>query len=403
MTRQGDGIIGIDLFAGAGGLSLGAEMAGLRVIFANDVDPWAAATYRFNNPHTVFDEGPIEDLRADSVLPSFGLEPGDLDVLLGGPPCQGFSIYAPKRDPKDRRNALILEYLRIVRETMPKYLVMENVPGLLSLGRGVALRTVYQQLEELGYHVQHRVLLAARYGVPQDRWRLFIIGSRRDMVPAEFPEPTHHATAVANFTGGAAWVVSDTDHLPPAVTVREAIGDLPRLNNGGGEDEMPMPKPERSALSDFQRWARGDTEVLYNHVAPRLGAKNMERLSYIKPGGNWTDIPHHLLPPGMQRARKSDHTKRYGRLDPDGQSGTILTKADPHWGSFFHYEQDRVITPREAARLQSFPDHYRFLGSQSAQYTQIGNAVPPLMAKAVVSEILAALEKSRTEKMASVV
>lgn len=384
--------VAVDLFAGAGGLSLGAEMAGVNIVYANDIFAEAVETYRFNNPDTPVHQGPIEEVKPADILATANLQVGELDILLGGPPCQGFSINAPIRTMEDQRNALVLEYLRIVEGLRPKYLVIENVPGLLSLDGGTALETVYERLEALGYHAAHRVLLASRYGVPQERWRLIILGQRNDMPPVDFPAPTHNATAKANFTGGSLWAsVEDHDMsgLPPAVTVAEAIGDLPPLQNGEGHPVIPMPEVSYEKLTFFQRWARSGADFIYNHQAQRLGAINLKRLQHIKPGGNWTDIPVDLLPAGMRRARRSDHTKRYGRMNPQGQSCTILTKCDPHWGSFFHYNQDRAVTPREAARLQSFPDRYVFQGSLSAQYEQIGNAVPPLLGQAIVSEVVA--------------
>jgi DNA (cytosine-5)-methyltransferase 1 len=380
--------VAIDLFAGAGGLSLGAEMAGVEVALANDIFPEAAATYQVNNPGTLFVEAPIETLTAPRILDTLGIAPGTLDIMLGGPPCQGFSINAPTRSLGDVRNSLVLEYLRLVDGLRPKYLVIENVPGLLSLERGHALHVVYERLAALGYQVAHKVMLAARYGVPQERWRLIILGHRMDMPAPQFPVPTHHATARANFTEGARWAHDSTEPpgLPPAVTVVDAIDDLPPLGNGEGASPVPYHVADR--LSPFQTWARTGARALYNHQAPKLSAINLQRLQHVPPGGNWTDIPCDLLPTGMRRARRSDHTKRYGRLDPQGQSCTILTKCDPHWGSFFHYAQDRAITPREAARLQGFPDRYVFTGPGSLQYEQIGNAVPPLLAQSVVAEIV---------------
>lgn len=382
----------VDLFAGAGGLSLGAELAGAEVVFANDSWPSAAETFSINKPQVEFHLGPVQELDAKTILSATRIERGEIDILLGGPPCQGFSIYAPVRNPKDPRNSLILEYLRIVEGLYPKYLVMENVPGLLSLGRGRALQAVYERLVSLGYDVRHRVLLAAWYGVPQERWRLIIIGRRRDMPMIGFPRPTHKARARANFTGGSGWARAalDTAGLQP-VTVADAIDDLPSLPNGGGINKMPMATAKQSPLTDFQLWAREGASELWNHVAPRLHRINLERLAYVRPGGSWRDIPHRLLPDGMKRARRSDHTKRYGRLDPRGLACTILTKCDPHWGSFFHYCQDRAITPREAARLQSFPDRWVFTGTQVSQFVLVGNAVPPLLAKAVIEPIVRTL------------
>jgi DNA (cytosine-5)-methyltransferase 1 len=172
--------------------------------------------------------------------------------------------------------------------------------------------------------------------------------------------------------------------LKPYVPVRDAINDLPALGLLEGDEAMPYASPPRS---DYEERLRGGSTQIYNHVAGALSKQNQERLRHVGPGGSWRDIPFDLLPKGMKRARRSDHTRRYGRIDPNGLSGTILTKCDPHWGSFFHYAQDRALTVREAARLQSFPDTFCFLGSRGSQYTQAGNAVPPLLAETIAGHI----------------
>jgi len=146
---------------------------------------------------------------------------------------------------------------------------------------------------------------------------------------------------------------------------------------------------------DYQRWSRTGSGGVYNHEASNLSDINLERLKHIKPGGNWTDIPDGILPAGMKRARKSDHTKRYGRVDPDGLGSTILTKCDPHWGAYFHYNQERAFTVREAARIQSFPDHFIFTGTMAEQFAQVGNAVPPLLAESVGLSIRNVLQEAR--------
>lgn len=165
---------------------------------------------------------------------------------------------------------------------------------------------------------------------------------------------------------------------------------MPPLESG--EQGAPIKEYRCDAFCDYQRRSRIGSVGVLNHEAPRLSPVNLKRLEYIKPGGNWTDIPDDLLPKGMQRARKSDHTKRYGRVLPDGLASTILTKCDPHWGAFFHYEQNRSFTVREAARLQSFPDHFVFTGNLAEQFAQVGNAVPPLLAQAVGLSLRSVLE-----------
>lgn len=175
------------------------------------------------------------------------------------------------------------------------------------------------------------------------------------------------------------------------VTVADAISDLPRLNMGEGGEVV---RYDCVPASDYARIMRNGNKETFNHYAAKLAPQNIARLKYIKPGGSWRDIPHRLLPKGMQRARKSDHTRRYGRLRSDGLAGTIMTKCDPHWGPVFLPDQDRALTVREAARLQAFPDSYRFCGPRVSQYEQVGNAVPVLMAKAIADVIKNGLQGS---------
>jgi len=389
-------LIAADFFAGAGGLSLGFGQAGYRMVFANELWPEYATTYQQNHQDTTVFQSDIKQLTAKDIFRATGLTRNDLDILIGGPPCQGFSINAPTRNIEDDRNQLFRHYGRLVLEGLrPKVVVMENVPGLLSLDHGQFVKDIYRLFESAGYRMQHMVLCAAHYGVPQERWRLFFIGTILDR-EISFPEPTHYAPVRANFTGGRSltWLpmISNGTHAPslfdqflkPFTTVHDAISDLPPLGIHEGAEEA---KYTATARGEYQRLMRRDSRVLTNHVAGMLSPQNLRRLQHIPAGGSWRDIPHRLLPAGMQRARRSDHTRRYGRLDPQGLSGTILTKCDPHWGTFFHYEQDRTLTVREAARLQSFPDRYRFTGSRVSQYEQVGNAVPPLLAQALAHHI----------------
>lgn len=190
---------------------------------------------------------------------------------------------------------------------------------------------------------------------------------------------------------------AESKKLLPAVTVGEAISDLPRLEMGAGSELVEY---SGEARSDYALLMRNPLGVTFNHFGAKLSRQNLERMKHVKPGGSWRDIPHHLLPKGMQRARKSDHTKRYGRLRPDGLAGTVMTKCDPHWGTVFLPDQDRSLTVREAARFQSFPDTYKFLGSRVSQYEQVGNAVPVLMAKAIALQIRRHLEDQVVETAA---
>lgn len=382
----------LDLFCGAGGITEGFREAGYRCLYGNDSMPEAMETFCENHPEAWGDAGDIEHVDPAKVRARLSLKKGALDVLVGGPPCQGFSINAPDRFLTDPRNKLFKEYLRFLEEFEPKAFLFENVPGLLSLGDGKVFRQIVREFEEHGYHVTVKILFAAHYGVPQERWRLILLGSRMPS-PIEAPPPTHYATGRANFRSGGTLTfqlrAADRERLLPAVTVGEAISDLPRLEMGEGAEIVGYTiEPQ----SEYGRLMRNSLGVTFNHYAAKLAKQNIERMKHVKPGGSWRDIPHKLLPKGMQRARKSDHTKRYGRLRNDGLAGTVMTKCDPHWGTVFLPDQERSLSVREAARFQSFPDTYKFLGSRVSQYVQVGNAVPVLMAKAIAVQIRAHLE-----------
>ena len=379
-------LLTLDLFCGAGGITEGFRQAGYVSVYGNDVMPEAIETFKLNHPEAIADCRSIEDVDPAEVRNRLALERGELDVLVGGPPCQGFSINAPGRFLSDPRNALFRHYERFLEEFQPKAFLFENVPGLLSLGDGKVFRQIVEIFTGLGYHVTAKILFAAHYGVPQERWRLILLGSR--FCEIQHPEPTHFAIGRANFRGGNTMTFqlteSDRERLKPYVTVKEAIGDLPVLEMGEGA-ELISYKVE--ACNEYAKMMRNGSEQTFNHLAAKLSKQNAERMKHVKPGGSWRDIPHELLPKGMQRARKSDHTKRYGRLHNERLSGTMLTKCDPHWGTVFLPDQNRTLTVREAARFQSFPDTYRFVGSRVSQYEQVGNAVPVLMAKAIADQL----------------
>jgi DNA (cytosine-5)-methyltransferase 1 len=381
----------LDLFCGAGGITEGFRQAGYACLYGNDYMVEAIETFACNHPDAWADSRNVEDVDPGEVRSKLSMAKGALDVLVGGPPCQGFSINAPERFLQDPRNKLFKEYIRFLEEFEPKTFVFENVPGLLSLGDGKVFRRVINEFERLGYHVTAKILFAAHYGVPQERWRLILLGSRYAAIDP--PAPTHYAKGRANFRGGGTLTYSSSDadkrRLAPAVTVGEAIGDLPRLEMGEGAEIVGYTVEPHSL---YARLMRNPAGVTFNHFGAKLAKQNVERMKYVRPGGSWRDIPHHLLPKGMQRARKSDHTKRYGRLRNDGLASTVMTKCDPHWGAVFLPDQERSLTVREAARFQSFPDTYRFTGPRVSQYEQVGNAVPVLMAKALATQIRSHLE-----------
>ncbi len=378
----------IDLFAGAGGLSCGLEQAGFKPVLANELVEQYAHTYQINHPETKVVVGDVRQVD-EKKLHELVKEYKEIDLIAGGPPCQGFSVNAPIRSLDDPRNHLFKEYLRIVNEIRPKAVIIENVPGIISLGKGTIVEQIYEILNGMGYKVDHKILFAGHYGVPQMRFRTVFIAIRDRREAIVFPEPEYYATAVANFGGSKTLCYNLTPMdellLKSRTTVWDAIGDLPEIVGGAGDGVYEYPQ---SPETEFQRYVRKNSKKITSHFCAKLSAINIERLKYIPQGGSWRDIPFELLPEGLKRARRSDHTKRYGRLNPNDLCSTIMTKCDPHWGSFFHPTQARVLSVREAARIQSFPDEYVFTGNMTQQYEQVGNAVPPLLGKAVGEAIL---------------
>jgi len=378
----------VDIFSGAGGLSCGLEMSGFNSVLASDISDVFNSTYKRNHQGTKIISGDIRQLVGNQILKLTGLNEGELDLLAGGPPCQGFSVNAPIRSLDDPRNHLFKDYLRIAEILKPKVILIENVPGIVSLGRGTVIEQIYKKLQDIGYVTNHRILFAGHYGVPQLRFRTIIIATRINNKQISFPSPTHNADGVANFAKAKDLCIRLTPlektHLLDKTTAWQAISDLPEIIPGEVGESLEYKTPVQN---EYQRTLRGNLKTVDNHYSSRLSKVNLERLKHIPQGGSWRDIPFDLLPKGLQRARRSDHTKRYGRLHPEQLCSTILTKCDPHWGSFFHPYQDRVLTVREAARIQSFPDTYKFIGSLTEQYQQVGNAVPPLMAKKIGEEV----------------
>jgi DNA (cytosine-5)-methyltransferase 1 len=385
----------IDLFSGAGGISLGLEAAGYRVLLANDLDPAAARSYRRNFPGHVFVERDVREVDALELAASAGVRPGELDLLMGGPPCQGFSIIGA-RVVHDVRNDLFRDFLRIGKALEPRCMVIENVPGLATLAQGAILRAILEGFQDLGYSCSFAELLAAQYGVPQMRWRMVFVAFRNDLgiAPAMgFPRPTHGRRGIGELIPNCT--------IPPAdwagfVTTREAIGDLPPVEAGQEVSEYTG-RP----ASAYQREMRaGLKKQLYNHYAPRMSAQNLARIAALKEGQDWRDLPRELLPEGMRRALRKDHTRRYSRMTWDGIPRSIITRfRDPKSGEYTHPDQNRTISIREAARIQSFPDRFVFEGSYSEQYDQVGNAVPPRMAAAVAAEVRHCLDGTATHRL----
>lgn len=360
----------LDLFAGAGGLSQGFEWAGAgSVVGAIELDETAAATFRANHPDAKVWTQDIRRVDPRSVQD----EIGPIDVVLGGPMCQGVSQRGP-RDPRDERNFAFWAFADYIRQLKPRFFLMENVPAVASdvHNRRLAI-AVFEELESLGYHLSAEVVCAAWFGVPQLRYRLVVLGALDG--PPMFP---------AGVRAGVEGRLSDGDF----VTVGEAISDLPRITSGGGRDEREMPSSRRQ-LSPYASMVRGNCSSLYNHWASETAQINLARIAHVPEGGNWHDIPLDLLPPRFSRVRLSDHTTTYRRLDRRHPAHVITCLCgNVTAGAFTHPTQNRAISVREAARLQGFPDSHRFIGPRSSQYRQIGNAVPALMARGLVHALL---------------
>ena len=348
-----------DCFCGLGGLSLSAELAGLKLIGGVDADPNAIDLYKNLFPGKLALQHDLLIERPKTVLRNAGIARGDVNILVGGPPCQPYSINNHQRGTDDERCGLVERYLEFVSALHPEWLLMENVPGFAFIGGGLFLRGLIRSLRGRGYSVRHAVLDASLFGVPQRRRRLLILACR---------DSRRIAVTVKELL----------NIREKIVTVDDALGDLPARQGRLASYCKP-------ATTRFRRLMRKDAPAKLNsHMASGLGETNLRRIRHVPPGGNWRDIPRRLLPPGMKRAKLSDHTTRYGRLHKNTTAFTLLTKCDPHWGCFLHPVEDRVITVREAARLQSIPDRVCFSDNLTASYRLIGNAVPPLLGKSIL-------------------
>lgn len=370
----------IDLFSGAGGFAAGFRSVGWSLLAGNDCDASASETFRLNFPEASFFEGPISALSAKALLDECGLEPGQLDCLIGGPPCQSFSYNNHQRSATDERARLFDFYLGLVEDLNPKTIVMENVPGILTIDGGSVVDEILGRLQDLGFDTDYGILSAEGFGTPQIRKRVFIVASQLGPALELIPRQTHWSPRLLRHGKASKTRPAGADrHI---VTVWQAIGDLPSIENGEGQHKSR--RCGSKATTTFQREARRGSRTLFNHICHGLTHVNLDRIKHVPEGGNWRDIPRKLLPAGMRRARLTDHTKRYGRLSRKGLASTILTKCDPHWGAYVHPTQDRTISVREAARLQGFPDSFQFAGEHiGKQYVQVGNAVPVPVARAI--------------------
>lgn len=360
--------IGIDLFAGAGGMSLGFEQAGFDIAAAVEIDPIHCATHDYNFPHTTTICASVLDLTGDEIRNRSKLGNKEIDVVFGGAPCQGFSLMG-KRVFDDPRNQLVFHYVRLVKELSPKYCVFENVKGLTLGKHAQFLDELIESLGDAGYDVlaPYQVLNAADYGVPQDRRRLFLIATRKGLPVPEYPQPQQKRT-----------------------TVWDAIGDLPNADNYSELNNVDRVALEWETCSIYARRLRGFDRDLDDYSYPRKFDPNLLTNSLRTEHTSASRARFESTLPGQ-----TESISRFKKLDPQGLCNTLRAGTDSARGAHtsprpIHPYLPRVITVREAARLHSYPDWVNFHKTKWHGCRQIGNSVPPLLARAVAGELLKA-------------
>ena len=373
----------IDLFSGAGGLTTGFHLAGFESLCAIELNSKALATYKYNYPAAETINADICKVDPSALRSSLGIRKEELTALIGGPPCQGFSrnIPAEYRYLDDSRNHLYRLFLEFVKEFRPLYVVLENVPEILKAYNGVIRNEITQQLELQGYKVNSGSLNSANYGIPQTRSRAFFLASLDKSL--QFPEPTHFGDIRGDYraTKSCNQLTFLKPNISSVVTVRDAIGDLPALEAGQEYDQEVYPFPPETI---YQAMIRNGSTKLTNHIARALSAIQMSRARILSEGQDARDLPPELAP-------KKHYSGAYGRLYWSKPARTITRWVfHPGSGRFFHPNQNRTITIREAARLHSYPDSFHFLGTYTDMASQIGESVPPLLGKVIAESILQA-------------
>lgn len=351
----------IDLFCGCGGLSEGFKLAGYSIVGGVDFNEPAIRTYNKNFPEAKGICCDLLNMDQNMIIEEFG-DLKDIDVIIGGPPCQGFSAANRyKIEGEDPRNKLFFEFVKFVDLAKPKVVVIENVRGIVTNNKGYAKDRIYEIFESRGYSVNHKILSASEYGVPQRRQRNFFVMIK----------------------DGEKFDFDSLIKVGKERTVEDAIGEL--YNYESSNSDAPFKLPEKPD-SEYREYLRSSSDEIYNHEVRYPAEKVQHRISFVPQGGNWKDVPEDLWPSD----RSNRHSSAYKRLDVTQPSCTIDT-GNNH-SNYFHPLYNRIPTVREAARLQSFPDEFIFLGNRSEQYRQVGNAVPPLLAKAIADQLKGVFE-----------
>lgn len=343
----------IDLFSGAGGLSKGFLDAGYDIKLGIDFDEKALLTFSKNHGDTKALKLDLFDLNNINIIKKKFEEKNDkLDVLIGGPPCQGFSL-AGKREENDKRNKLYTAMLETAKKLLPRAVVLENVPGILTLYDGKVKERIFKDFKKLGYSMNIQILYAPDYGIPQIRKRAFFVGLLDSNKKFQFPEP----------------ILKKEEYI----TCEEAIGDLPELDGIYGDEVQEYVK---KAETDYQRDMRNGMTKIYNHIGTIHSEKTIKMIKLVPEGKNYKSLPKEYQ--GLYKYNEA--LTRYHSKKP---SLTINTGHRSH----FHYKYNRIPTVRENARLQSFPDDFIFYGNKSEQYKQVGNAVPPKLGYVIAKKL----------------
>lgn len=382
-----------DLFCGTGGFSKGFENASagsFETVLGIDILPKSVETFRLNHPKALGLQEDIRKIRCEELQSQLKLKRGSLGVIIGGPPCQGFSSIRPFRSSAldDPRNTLFEQFANFVNFFRPRALVIENVVGLATHNNGDTISQMMECFGALGYDCDWRVLNAANFGVPQRRERLIFIGVERGG-KFRFPEPSHLSNgSTIGLKDRSRMLIPHDDlftrlhPLRPAVTVMDAIGDLPPIPSGGFATHYQQP-----AQNDYQRNRRNGTQELKLHFSTAHTTKMLEIIRHS--GRNISSIPKHLITSGFSSC--------YSRLDGDKPSVTITVNfVHPASNRCIHPVCDRALTPREGARLQSFDDEFLFAGNRAQVVKQIGNAVPPLLGRAIGEALSSVLRVAET-------
>lgn len=344
----------IDLFCGCGGLSEGFRQAGYNIVGGIDFNKPAIETFNHNFEGAKGLCCNLLEMDEKRIIKEFG-DLKNIDIIIGGPPCQGFSAANRwQKEKEDPRNKLFFEFVKFVDLTKPKAVLIENVRGIVTRNNGYAKKRIEEIFTERGYSITNRILDASDYGVPQKRLRNFFVALKKGVFDFE---------AIKKIT--------------KKVTVRDAIGELYEFEGDPSDKKIIITPPQ----NDYTKYLRRSDNIIVNDEIRYPAEKVQERIAYVPQGGNWQDVPKILWP----TQRNNRHSSAYKRLDENQVSVTIDT-GNNH-SNYFHPLYNRLPTVREAARLQSFPDAFEFLGNRSEQYRQIGNAVPPLLAKAIAEEI----------------